>query len=72
MTPGYDLFEIAEVFTLLFIIENKPVGRAESIHQQRKWRYCFSNYTTGRVGDLPILQGFNRGSRPLFGSSRSA
>jgi len=29
-------------------------------------------YTTGRVGDLPILQGFNRGSRPLFGSGRTA
>jgi len=37
-----------------------------------KWRYGFSHYTTGRVGDLLVLQGFNRGSRPLFGSGRSA
>jgi len=37
------------------IYKNKLVGRAESIHPQRKWRYCFSNYTTGRVGDLPVF-----------------
>ena len=35
-------------------IPNKSVGRAESIHQQRKWRYGFSHYTTGRVGDFPV------------------
>ena len=35
--------------------KNKLVGRAESIHQQRKWRYCFSNYTTRRVGDFPVF-----------------
>ncbi|WP_223876477.1 hypothetical protein, partial [Companilactobacillus huachuanensis] len=50
----------------------KLVGRAESIQLQRKWRYCFSNYTTGRVEDSRVLRGFNRGSRPLFGSGRSA
>jgi len=40
----------------LFLYQkNKLVGRAESIHQQRKWRYCFSNYTTGRVEDFPVF-----------------
>ncbi len=29
--------------------KDKLVGRAESTHQQRKWRYGFSHYTTGRV-----------------------
>jgi len=37
------------------IQKNKLVGRAESIHQQRKWRYGFSYYTTGRVGDFPVF-----------------
>ncbi|WP_338232469.1 hypothetical protein [Companilactobacillus muriivasis] len=53
-------------------MKNKLVGRAESIHPQRKWRYGFSHYTTGRVGDLLILQGFNRGSRPFCDSNRTA
>jgi len=39
----------------LFRIKVKLVGRAESIHQQRKWRYGFSHYTIGRVGDLPFF-----------------
>ncbi len=38
----------------LFCIKNKLVGRDERILMQRKWRYGFSHYTTGRVGDLPV------------------
>ncbi len=36
--------------------KNKLVGRAESIHPQRKWRYGFSHYTTGRVGDFSVFE----------------
>ena len=36
-------------------LKNKLVGRADSIHQQQKWRYGFSHYTTGRVEDLPFF-----------------
>ncbi|ALB28375.1 hypothetical protein JP39_02670 [Companilactobacillus heilongjiangensis] len=45
----------------VFLISNiikpikKLVGRAEHIHLQRKWRYGFSHYTTGRVGDFPYF-----------------
>jgi len=36
------------------LYKDKLVGRAEHIHLQQKWRYGFSHYTTGRVGDFPV------------------
>jgi len=36
--------------------KDKLVGRAESIYLQRKWRYGFSHYTTGRVGDFSAFE----------------
>ncbi len=38
---------------LYLSVKNKLVGGSESIHPPRKWRYGFSHYTTGRVGDFP-------------------
>jgi len=51
LLEAFDLFKDL----VLSIYRNKLVGRAESIHQQRKWRYRFSDYTTGRVGDFPVF-----------------
>ncbi len=48
-------FKIESVFTLSNATENMLVGRAESIHPQRKWCNGFSHYTTGRVGDFPFF-----------------
>jgi len=45
---------------IIYIIKIKLVGRVESIHQQRKWRYGFSHYTTGRVGDRLLARAVPR------------
>jgi len=52
LLEAFDLFKDL----VLSIYRNKLVGRAESIHQQRKWRYRFSDYTTGRVETFRFLE----------------
>ena len=46
---------LSNIITVRYVIK-KLVGRVESIHMQRKWRYGFSHYTTGRVGDFSVFE----------------